>query len=89
MTFGAGIWWTDEPDEPSDGGVRNVGYVIWSETGSGKYDRIDIEVEVPVGWKPKNINNILKNEYLSLPIFICPHEIKIILPTEEERVISL
>jgi hypothetical protein len=33
--------------------------------------------------------SLKKNEYLSPPIFICPHEIKIILPTEEGRVVSL
>lgn len=89
MSFGAGCWWSESPDEPSAGGSFNAGYIIWTETNSGRYNRIDIEVILPAGWLPEDIEDNLHNMCLSRPIFISPNEIKISLPTKEERIISL
>lgn len=89
MTFGAGFWWAETPDDPSPGGDFIAGYVIWSETGSGSYHRIDINVSIPTGWKPRDPQDILHNEFLSKPEFVCTHEVKIVLPTGEERLLSL
>jgi len=89
MTFGGGFWWGSTPEEPSPGGNFNVGCLIWSETGSGNYHRIDINVSIPIGWKPRDPEDILHNEFLSKPEFISPREVKVLLPTGEERFISL
>ena len=89
ITFGAGIWWADTPDMPSSGGYKNVGFLIWGEVGSGLFHRIDIEVNIGSGWKPDEPEDILHNEFLSLPEFVCHNEVKVILPTSEERMIYL
>ena len=89
MSFGVGFWWAETPEGPSLGGDFNVGCLIWSETGSGSYNRIDINVSIPNGWKPRDPEDILHNEFLSKPEFVCKHEIKIQLPTNEERIIPL
>jgi len=89
MTFGVGCWWAEELDMPSKGGEFNVGCLVWSETGSCEYRRIDIDVSVPAVWRPDNPEDMLHNEYLSRPEFICTHEVKILLPTGEERRFSL
>jgi len=80
---------SETPDDPSPGGDFNAGYLIWSETGSGSYHRIDINVSIPTGWKPRDPRDILHNEFLSKPEFVCTHEVKIVLPTGEERLLSL
>ncbi|MCJ7693182.1 MAG: hypothetical protein MUO22_07185 [Sedimentisphaerales bacterium] len=89
MSFGAGFWWAETPDEPSPGGDFNAGYLIWSETGSGNYNRIDINISIPTGWKPHDPSDILHNEFLSKPEFISTHEVKVVLPTGEERLLPL
>ncbi len=89
MTFGGGIWWADEPEKFSSGGVKKVGSVVWSETGSGRYYRSDLQTEVPDGWRPEDPNDILKNEFLPLPEFITPKEISIVIPTGEKKLIYL
>lgn len=89
MSFGAGFWWAETPDESSPGGDFKAGYLIWSETGSGSYNRIDINVSIPTGWKPRDPSDVLHNEFLSKPEFICTHEVKIVLPTGDERLLSL
>jgi hypothetical protein len=89
MTFGGGFWWGSTPEEPSPGGNFNVGCLIWSETGSGIYNRIDLDVTIPAGWKPRDPEDVLHNEFLSRPEFISPHEVKIALPTGEEQLLSL
>jgi hypothetical protein len=89
MSFGAGLWWSNIPDKPSPGGDFNVGYVIWSETGSGSYKRLDISVSIPPGWQPRKPEDILRNEFLSQPEYICTHEVKVVLPTGEERLLPL
>ena len=89
MSFGAGCWWSESLDEPSPGGSFKAGYIIWTEMNSGRYNRIDIEVILPAGWLPEDIEDDLHNMFLSQPIFISPNEIKISLPTKEERIISL
>jgi len=89
MTFGVGIWWADTPEMASEGGIKNVGFLIWGEVGSGLFRRIDIEVNISKGWKPNDPEDILHNEFLSLPEFVCPNEVKIILPTSEECVLYL
>jgi hypothetical protein len=85
MTFGAGVWWAETPDDSSAGGKRNVGCIVWGKTKSGSYRRIDIDVSVPVGWQPEDPTDMLRNEFLSTPVFSCRHEVRIVLPTGEER----
>ncbi len=89
MSFGAGCWWSDAPDEPSRGGTFNIGHIIWREMNSSKYNRINVNVNVPAGWLPDDPMDILRNMYLSSPTFISPNEVKIQLPTKKERIISL
>ena len=88
IAFGAGVWWAETPDKPSQGGEFPVGSIIFSETGSGKYIQKDIFVNIPEGWRPKDPTNSVHNEYLPAPIFLSSHEIKIELPTGEIKLIS-
>ena len=89
VSLGAGCWWSESPDEASSGGHFDVGYIVWTEVNSGRYNRINIEVDLPDGWLPDDIDDVLQNMYLSPPIFISPNELKILLPTKEERILSL
>ena len=89
MTFGKGCWWAETLEETSIGGDFYVGYLIWSQIGSVKYNRININVSIPSGWKPHNPEDILTNEFLGKPVFISPHELQILLPTNEKRIIAL
>lgn len=89
MTFGNGCWWSESPDIPSPGGQFCAGYLIWSEAKSGKYQRLDINIDLPADWKPEDPEDIINNEFLGKPVFINSNEVKILLPTKEERIILL
>jgi hypothetical protein len=89
MTFGAGVWWAETPDDSSAGGKLNVGRIVWGKTKSGRYRRIDIDVSVPAGWRPEDPQDMLHNECLSMPVFTCPHEVRVVLPTGEERLFPI
>ena len=89
MTFGNGCWWSESPDIPSSGGQFYAGYLVWSEAKSGKYQRIDIIIDLPIDWVPEDPEDILNNEFLGKPIFINSNEVKILLPTKEERILPL
>lgn len=88
MSFGAGCWWSETPDEPSPGGSFKAGYIIWTEVKSGQYHRKDIDVVVPEGWRPEDPDDSLHTMCLSQPIFIGPNEVKILLPTKEEHIVT-
>lgn len=91
MTFGISYWWgvNDATESSYLSDKRNVGRLVWSEVGSGEYKKIDIDISISEGWEPDEPDDILNNEFISKPEFLSPHEIKIVLPTGEERLLFL
>jgi hypothetical protein len=87
MSYGPGVWWEELFEEEEGVVKRDVGFVVWGRTLSGEYQRIDLEVEVEIGWQPEDPEDMVRNELLGLPEFVSNNEIRIFLPTGEERLL--
>jgi hypothetical protein len=84
MSYGAGVWWSDERHLPSPGGVRRLGWVVVGKPLSGTYQELDVVASVPEGWLPDDPDDIW-NEFVSCPRFADDETILVDVPTGEER----
>lgn len=73
VAYGAGVWWAEERDEPSPGGLRKAGWIVIIDPTTGMTEERDVNCHVPPGWSPADPESI-HNEMLSVPGFISNRE---------------
>lgn len=67
-SYGAGVWWAEEREEPSRGGRFKAGWVVVIDVTTGKAEERDVLCEVAPGWLPDDPDSIAA-EMLSRPEF--------------------
>jgi hypothetical protein len=72
-------WWSGDQEEPSPGGRMRVGKVVIIDTKEFRPREIEIQADVPVGWRPPD--ELMKNQMITAPVFVEPGVFQIRIPT--------
>jgi hypothetical protein len=90
LAFGNYAWWSPgDPETPSLGGQRTVGWVVVGDMRADNYRVKNVQKIVPKGWLPPNDPNDFRHVLLSCPSFTDSDHFKVVLPTGEERSFSV
>ena len=87
---GRSAWWNqgDDPTQPSPGGTFEAGHIAVYEMDGGPACEEPIEVDVPEGWLPADIEDP-RFELLGDPRFTATTTFTVLLPNGEERAFEL
>ena len=86
IACGRSAWWNqgDDPTQPSPGGTFEAGHIAVYEMDGGPACEEPIEVDVPEGWLPADIEDP-RFELLGDPRFTATTTFTVLLPNGEER----